>query len=786
MAGDLALPGGGADAASEGTTTEGTLVARVMLESPLPQLDRLFDYRVPAALVPDAAAGVRVKVPLRSAGRTARGYIIELAHEGEHKGTLSDLDEIVSPVPVLTPDVWALARRLADRAAGSACDIVRLAVPPRFVRVEKAFVARTAASAESAESAESPESAESAEPSRSSGSVEPSEPSGSSGSVESAGSAVPAGSVESAGSAVTAGSAVPVGSSPVAEGAPREVTLTGYSDTDAGHLAEPGARSAIAAIATVVKLVPWSAGGAPHSVTPDAGASHSVTPNAGASGAGARAPGDGPTVGHWALTAAQLAAAAYLRGESAIVAVPDYRDQTSIEQALESLGLADVVVRLDARQARPDRYANFLTALDGAPHIVVGNRSSIYAPVSSLGQIVVWDDGDPLQSEPLAPYVHLRDAALVRQEQSGARLAFLSHARSTEVERLVELGFLHPVFPTPRYLPRVVPTAEQDDADAPQNAARIPSSAWTAARKALESGPVLVQVARPGYAPVLACTTCSTPASCTVCGGPLKVARAGERPTCSLCGAIAANWHCSHCAGTTLRFASIGAGRTADELGRAFPGVRVIVSDGERNLLTVDDRPALVVATRGAEPIATGGYRAVLLLDGPRMLARESLRVAEDCLRWWSNAIALSAPRATTMLVGVGGELARSLVTWQPESVAASELVDRRTLRFPPAVRLATLTGSPDTVALALTELRSLLTQAEWEKMDTLGPVPADDGMVRAIVRFDYSIGTSLARHLRALVVKNATSRRPKTGRGSAYRPPPTLRVRLDDSEIME
>lgn len=726
MAGDLVLPGDGADSAGEGSADTGTLVARVMLESPLPQLDRLFDYRVPPALVPDAAAGVRVKVPLRSAGRTARGYIIELAQEAEHKGTLSDLDDIVSPVPVLTPEVWALARRLADRAAGSACDIVRLAVPPRFVRVEKAFVARTAASA--------------------------------------------ADSVDAA---------------PTSGFPRREVTLTGYSDTDAGHLAEPGARSAIAAIATVVKLAAASAAeasveGASVGGASVEGASEDGAPERGGPEA------DGPTVGHWALTAAQLAAAAYQRGESAIVAVPDYRDQISLEQALESLGLAGVVVRLDARQARPDRYANFLTAMDGEPHIVVGNRSSIYAPVSSLGQIVVWDDGDPLQSEPLAPYVHLRDAALVRQEQSGARLAFLSHARSTEVERLVELGFLHPVFPTPRYLPRVVPTAEQDDADAPQNAARIPSSAWTAARKALESGPVLVQVARPGYAPVLACKTCSTPASCTVCGGPLKVARAGERPTCSLCGAIAANWHCSHCAGTTLRFAAIGAGRTADELGRAFPGVRVIVSDGERNLLTVDDRPALVVATRGAEPIATGGYRAVLLLDGPRMLARESLRVAEDCLRWWSNAIALSAPRATTMLVGVGGELARSLVTWQPEAVASTELVDRRTLRFPPAVRLATLTGSSDTVLAALAELRTLLTQAEWEKMDTLGPVPADDGMVRAIVRFDYSIGTALARHLRALVVKNATSRRPKAGRGTAYRPPPTLRVRLDDSEIME
>lgn len=694
------------------------MVARVMLESPLPQLDRLFDYLVPPALVPDAHPGVRVKVPLRSAGRTARGYIIELVTSAGYSGTLSELSEVVSPLPVLTPEVWALARRLADRAAGSACDIVRLAVPPRFVRVEKAFVAAQAGRA----AAGTPEPAAASDPGRKKGAI----------------------------SAPDAPFLRPeLQQSVRPETSESEWALTGYSAGDSAHLAEAGARSAIDAIATVA-----------------AAGEH--------------------TVGHWALTIAELSETVYRGGESVIVAVPDYRDQASLEHALEHLGVGDAVVRLDARQARNERYANFLTALDGAPHIVVGNRSSIYAPVTKLGQIVIWDEGDPLLAEPLAPYVHVRDAALVRQEQSGARLAFVSHSRSTEVQRLVDLGFLHPVFPAPRYLPRVVPTAEQDDPDAPQNAARIPTAAWSIARKALEDGPVLVQVARPGYAPVLACRNCGTRASCTVCGGPLHVRRRGERPSCTLCGAIAANWHCSHCAGTTFRFASIGAGRTADELGRAFPGVRVVVSDGERNLQEIDGRPALVVATRGAEPVAAGGYRAVLLLDGPRMLARESLRVAEDCLRWWSNAIALSAPRASNVLVGVGGDLAKSLVTWQQEAVAEDELADRRRLRFPPAVRIATLTGTPATVDSALKDLKALLTEAEWAKMDTLGPVPTDDGAVRAIVRFDYAIGAAVSRHLRALVVKNATTRRSKAGSPPGHRPPPTLRVRFDDSEIME
>src|SRR5690606_7790925 len=144
-----------------------------------------------------------------------------------------------------------------------------------------------------------------------------------------------------------------------------------------------------------------------------------------------------------------------------------------------------------------------------------------------------------------------------------------------------------------------------------------------------------------------------------------------------------------------------GTVRTAEDLGRAFPGVRVIVADGERPVLTVPHAPALVVATRGAEPIADGGYSAVLLLDGERMLARESLRVAEDCVRWWANAVALAAPGAPSVLVGVGGPLATAMATWRLSGFVARELDDRRRLRFPPAVRVATVTGSPAAVERA-------------------------------------------------------------------------------------
>jgi primosomal protein N' (replication factor Y) len=290
---------------------------------------------------------------------------------------------------------------------------------------------------------------------------------------------------------------------------------------------------------------------------------------------------------------------------------------------------------------------------------------------------------------------------------------------------------------------------------------------------------VLVQVARPGYAPVLACAKCGQAARCNRCTGPLGQPRAGATPACAWCGALATDWRCDHCEHDRFRMVTVGSGRTAEELGRAFPGVRVVLADGEHPVLRVGAAPALVVATRGAEPIAEGGYRAVLLLDGERMLARETLHVAEDCLRWWTSAASLAAPGAPTVLVGVSGSLARDFATGRLDAFAHAELLDRRELRFPPAVRLASVTGAEEVVREVVGAVDPALL------IDVLGPAPVDDRLVRAILRFEYAKGGEVAAAVRAAVVKNATRRRKAPAGRGGYRPAPTLRVRFDDPEIL-
>ena len=399
------------------------------------------------------------------------------------------------------------------------------------------------------------------------------------------------------------------------------------------------------------------------------------------------------------------------------------------------------------------------------------------APVHALGLVAVWDDGDPLLREPLSPGVHARDAALVRQEQEQFALIFAGFTRTTDVQRLVDIGWVEELRAARPAAPRVVLTPLREGET---GTARVPSAAFTAAREAVRSGPVLVQVARPGYAPVLACADCRHPARCRACGGSLQAGARGATPTCSACGRRAEGWTCASCGGTRFLLIGSGSRRTAEELGRAFPGVRVIVSDAEHQVLDVPAAPALVIATRGAEPRTAGGYRAVLLLDGERMLLADDLRIAEHCLRWWSNAAALAAPGAPVHLVGVAGTLGRALATWTQPAFARAELAERAELRMPPAVRVAALEGARPAVETALAAVRTDVPRLRAG--DILGPVPlpatdSRDDNVRALVRCDYHDGPDVARSLRAALVASALrGRRSRTRGGSRA----TLRIRMD------
>ncbi|MFF9220051.1 primosomal protein N' [Streptomyces viridosporus] len=493
----------------------------------------------------------------------------------------------------------------------------------------------------------------------------------------------------------------------------------------------------------------------------------------------------------WSEELARAVTATLASGRGALVVLPDGRAVARVDAALTALLGRGRHAVLTADAGPEKRYAQWLAVRRGSVRAVIGTRAAMFAPVRDLGLVAVWDDGDDSHSEQHAPQPHAREVLLLRAAQD--RCGFLLGGWSCTVEaaQLVETGWARPLVAGRERVrgaaPLVRTVGDGDLArDEAARAARLPTLAWQVVREGLRHGPVLVQVPRRGYVPRMACARCREPARCRHCAGPLE-ARGFDDLRCGWCGREESGWHCPECGGFRLRAQVVGARRTAEELGRAFPAVAVRTSGREHVLDTVPATPALVVSTPGAEPVAEGGYAAALLLDGWAMLGRPDLRAGEDALRRWIGAAALVRPQSAGGTVVVVAEPTlrpvQALVRWDPVGHAVRELAERAELGFPPVSRMAAVSGPGRAVAEFL---RAVELPGEAE---VLGPVPLPvtaagqqrrpggpppgEHWERSLIRVPPGRGAALAGALKA-----AQAARTARGAGEA------VRVRIDPPDI--
>lgn len=470
----------------------------------------------------------------------------------------------------------------------------------------------------------------------------------------------------------------------------------------------------------------------------------------------------------------------------AVVVVPDQRDVEQVAGLLEAELGEEAVARLTAEMGPTPRYRAYLRLRFGQAQVAVGTRSAIFAPVARPKLIVMLDDDDPSHAEPRAPYHHAREVALLRSVQTGAGLLFVSTARSLEVQRLTERGWLDELAPQGRTrraaapLVRATSDSYTQERDPSAHRARMPHTAYRAAREGLEHGPVLVQVGRAGFVPAVLCQRCRSRQQCPDCHGPLALPgnyAQSRALRCRWCGLHHRQHRCAECGHTSFLAAARGADRTAQELGRAFPNIPVVSSTGDQPVETIGELPALVVSTPGVEPAPSAGYSAALLLDGDAQLAREGLDVPRRVLARWFKAASLvrghssdPAQSGTVVVTASQDELTGALVRWDPVGYARDELYRRLELGLPPAKRMLSLTGDP-------AEAQALISEVELPQgVEWIGPAPVEEGRHRWLLFFSFAqAGDVIAEIRRARRTSSAT---PTGGRA--------LRIGVDDVATLQ
>ncbi len=441
----------------------------------------------------------------------------------------------------------------------------------------------------------------------------------------------------------------------------------------------------------------------------------------------------------------------------------------------------------------------------GAP-LVVGTRSTVFAPVADLGLIWIDDEQDELFKEEQAPHYHAREVAWMRARQQSSVLVLGSASPSLEAwwafsqkSQPLALNSSHRQDTASR------PIVQLIDLRAYPPGTLLTEPLVTAIRDCLaRRAGVLLFVNRKGFASALLCRECGGSLSCESCRVPLTYFRQAARLLCRWCGATTALPEvCPACQSTKLEPIGTGTERLEEHIRRLFPDIRIARLDREaaqtsaraeavRRLFALGELDLLIgtkLLFTGPPPPAVG---LIGIIYADALLHRPDFRAAERTFHAMARAVeaAVSGPTPGQVLIQTAlpsHHVYAALATGDLSRFYDQELAFRQVLNYPPqacVIRLS-VAGPQEAEAQGLAErwaetIRQLqLKQDALRPVTLLGPMPAVPPYLRKRYRWQLLVKAE-QREAACLAVRLSLDELQKKRRKSGLK----LDVTVDPLEI--
>jgi primosomal protein N' (replication factor Y) len=435
---------------------------------------------------------------------------------------------------------------------------------------------------------------------------------------------------------------------------------------------------------------------------------------------------------------------------SVLIVAPDERD---VDKLIVNLsGRFDNILKLSSASTREERYRNFLLSMRLEFSVVVGTRSSIFTPVRNLAAIIIYKESSPDHFEVRSPGWNSSTIARMRAEKEGVVLVLTGFAPSVRVANEIDARTIK--FNNQRRQVNV-------QAFTPTDGTLLPGRIFSEVKKALKNGPVLFVAPRKGYGNALLCAHCRNIALCK-CGGRLSVASKGLAPTCVHCGTGFPTWRCNYCDRDKQYLAGRGIDRAAEEISRAFPGFPVVISAGDVIKESVDSKPALVLATPGAQPYVQGGYAAVVVLDAIRFFSHTDVNGQERARELLFETASMVNVEGQVLLVLVDSHpIVAAIARWNIAPLLKRELTERVELMLPPSVMSAVLVTEQSSAPAIVSGLKKALEDARLPSSTRIfGPTILAKGLAKIVVHVSHEQSSDLTKFLHVLQKKRSISKK--------------------------
>jgi primosomal protein N' (replication factor Y) (superfamily II helicase) len=313
----------------------------------------------------------------------------------------------------------------------------------------------------------------------------------------------------------------------------------------------------------------------------------------------------------------RLADAVRQQGRRVLMLVPEI-SLTPAMAAIFRRAFGDRVAIQHSGLSDGERHDQWHRIRRGEIDIVVGTRSAVFAPVPSLGLIVVDEEHDTSYKQEESPRYHGRDVAIMRAKQADALIVLGSATPSLETYQHAQTGRYRHLTLDRRVLDRPLATVRtvnmRDEYAAEGPDVILSAPLRDALQQRLDAGEQsLILLNRRGYATAIFCRQCAATLECPNCSVTLTIHRAASKARCHYCDyEMRVPEHCVKCGGEYLEYRGFGTERIEADVQASWPQARVARVDRD----TVRRRGAI------ARLLQRFAQRELDVLIGTQMIAK--------------------------------------------------------------------------------------------------------------------------------------------------------------------
>ena len=401
----------------------------------------------------------------------------------------------------------------------------------------------------------------------------------------------------------------------------------------------------------------------------------------------------------------RAAAEALSQGRTAIILLPEIALASQLAERFRDRFGSGIIATLHSRLRKSERLSEWLRIRRGEARIVIGARTSVFAPLDNIGVIVIDEEHESTYKSDHNPKYETIDVAFKRASLSDAALVLGSATPSVTSYFRAKSGIYELIEMKNRIGESRMPVLETVDMRKETMAGNTGVLSRELARRISASlgrkEQVILFLNRRGFSTRIFCPDCGYKMTCPDCGITLTYHRSSNAAECHYCGRkFPLRDVCPDCGSRFIRYAGAGTEKVEEEVRRLWPGAGVDRFDIDT--ASAADDPAKVISDfqKGKTDVLVGTQILAKGLDF-RNVGLVGIINADVSL----NIPDYRAPERTFQLITqvagragrTGGDSSVLIQTYDPgsdvikeaaagdyESFYESELLHRRIMNYPP------------------------------------------------------------------------------------------------------